>query len=171
MVNVRTLLEDHEVAIEERIAALRAELVPLERELFEVRLAKAALERGSPGRDQPQLAFFKGSQSGGPASHVDAWRQRILSAASIAPRSPYARLTIKELVRKALSEHFTHGATANQLLELFANAWGRTDVVRTSLSPQLSRLRQEGLLFRQGQVWRLRASDNTNHPEKTAADQ
>jgi hypothetical protein len=172
MVNVRSLLVDHEASIEERIAALRAELVPLERELFEVRLAKAALERGSPGRDQPQLAFLRDSDPNAPASHVDVWRQRMISAETIAPRSPYARLTIKELVQKALSEHFTHGATANHLLELFANAWGRTDVARTSLSPQLSRLRQEGVLFRQGQVWRLRATDNAlNHFEKTAADQ
>ncbi|HEV2815836.1 MAG TPA: hypothetical protein VGW40_01235 [Allosphingosinicella sp.] len=171
MVNVRSLLDDHEASIEERIAVLRAELVPLERELFEVRLAKAALERGFPSREQPQLAFLKGARPSGPASHVDVWRQRIVSSAAIAPRSPYARLTIKELVRKALSEHFTHGATANQLLELFANAWGRTDVVRTSLSPQLSRLRQERVLFREGQVWRLRTTDNVNHSEKTAADQ
>jgi hypothetical protein len=171
MVNVRSLLDDHEASIEERIAALRDELVPLERELFEVRLAKAALERGAPHSDQPQLAFFRGAPNAA-VSHIDVWRQRIVSAATIAPKSPYSRLTIKELVRKALSEHFTSGATANQLLDLFASAWGRTDVVRTSLSPQLSRLRQEGVLLRQGQTWRLRASgDAANHSEKTAADQ
>ena len=155
MVNVRALLDDHETSIIERIARLRAELVPLERELFEVRLAKGALERGAPPTaDQPQLVFLKYSDPKEPGSHIDTWRQRLVAASAV-PKSPYARLTIKELVRKALSEQFENGATANQLLELFASAWGRNDIVRTSLSPQLSRLRKEGTLFRTGQIWRL----------------
>jgi hypothetical protein len=171
MANVRSLLDEHETSILERIESLRSELVPLERELFEVRLAKTALDRGAPPQEQPQLAL-KGPEPGSAASHVDVWRQRIVWAAATAPKSPYARLTIKELVRKALSEQFPRGATANQLLELFANAWGRTDVARTSLSPQLSRLRQEGVLFRVGQTWRLKSSsDHLHQPNKTAADQ
>ena len=69
-------------------------------------------------------------------------------------------LTFKELSLKALSEHFRNGATANELLEFFATKWGRNDVVRTSLSPQLSRLRQEGRIILEGKIWRLMPAEN-----------
>lgn len=172
MVNVRSILDDHEASIVERIAVLRAELVPLEKELLDVRLAKAALSKGSL-TNQAELSFSQLSSPETASSHIDTWRQRILNAASAAPKSPYSHLTIKELVKKALHEYFERGATANQLLDLFANAWGRTDVVRTSLSPQLSRLRHEGEVFREGQVWRLRIPRPGPPPanEKTAANQ
>jgi hypothetical protein len=56
--------------------------------------------------------------------------------------SPYADLTMKQLVVKALDEHFQHGATTRQLLDFFRDAWDR-NIERTNLSPQLSRLYQE----------------------------
>jgi hypothetical protein len=51
----------------------------------------------------------------------------------------YENLTMKELVVKALREHFRDGATAKQLREFFRDGWGR-DIARENLSPQLSRL-------------------------------
>lgn len=67
---------------------------------------------------------------------------------------PIARMSIKQLVIKALRDKFPDGATTNQLLEQFV-AWGRTDVVKTSLSPQLSRLREEERIDREGLAWIL----------------
>lgn len=168
MVNLRSLLSDHEAATVQKIAQLRAELVPLERELFEIRLAKSALARGPAPVDQPQLALLKSNEDRGPENHIDAWRNIVVHGGH-RTKSPYERLTIKELVKKALIEQFKDGATAHQLLELFANAWGRHDVMRTSLSPQLSRLRNEGVVFRKGQVWRLAASHNPE-AKKAATD-
>jgi hypothetical protein len=60
---------------------------------------------------------------------------------------PYAHLTMKQLIIKALSEHFHNGATTRQLLDFFRDAWGRA-IERQNLSPQLSRLYQEGVIGR-----------------------
>lgn len=65
-------------------------------------------------------------------------------------------LTMKQLVLKALSEHFKAGATANELLDYFAMKWGRDDITRTSLSPQLSRLKVEQKIALFGKTWMMR---------------
>jgi hypothetical protein len=65
-----------------------------------------------------------------------------------------ASLTIKEMVVKALGEHFISGATSQQLLQFFERQWGRKEM-RTSLSPQLSRLKESGIINLQGKLWRL----------------
>jgi hypothetical protein len=62
---------------------------------------------------------------------------------------------MKELTQKALAEAFPNGASANDLIFYFKKKWGRDDIVRSSLSPQLSRLRAEGLIRRDGRLWLL----------------
>lgn len=64
-------------------------------------------------------------------------------------------MTIKKLVVTALNEHLQNGATSQQLLDVFAREWGRTDIIRTSLSPQLSRLKSEGVIDLDGKIWTL----------------
>ena len=54
---------------------------------------------------------------------------------------------MKQLVVKALEERFRLGATTRQLIEFFQDAWGRK-IERTNLSPQLSRLYQDGEIGR-----------------------
>jgi hypothetical protein len=70
-----------------------------------------------------------------------------------------ARMTIKEMVVQALGEHFPSGATANQLLDYFRLEWGRKEM-RTSLSPQLSRLKDSGIITLRGKVWHLAPNEN-----------
>lgn len=70
-----------------------------------------------------------------------------------------ARMTIKEMVVRALGEHFPRGATANQMLDFFRSNWGRREM-RTSLSPQLSRLKESGIITLQGKVWHLAPNEN-----------
>lgn len=168
MANVRSLLDEHEAATLNRIEKLRAELVPLERELLEIRLAKSALERSPANLNQPELFSISGSDPRMDSGGTGRLRNLILHRTFALPPSPYARFTIKELVLKALDEQFEDGATAAQLLDLFANAWGRQDIVRTSLSPQLSRLKQEGQLVLDGQIWRIRRPHQLEN--ETAAD-
>jgi hypothetical protein len=74
-------------------------------------------------------------------------RPVVSGSARVVRLRPYARMTMKELVRKVLSEHFHNGATTRQMLEFFRDAWGR-DIERTNLSPQVSRLSQEGIIGR-----------------------
>lgn len=154
---VRELLDDHEADLISRLKALRDQIIPLERELAEVRRARSAVSMIDYGPEQTQILFPAKSQPGEPERPA-ARAARDLSP----PRSPYARLTIKQLVRKALTEQFERGATANELLDFFADAWGRSDVLRTSLSPQLSRLKQEGEIILIGQKWSLPTNQNRN---------
>jgi hypothetical protein len=150
---VRDLLADHEADLIHRLKALRDQIIPLERELAEVRRARSAVSMIDYGPEQTQIPF---PPKGGTDERPTALPARDLSP----PRSPYARLTIKQLVCKALTEQFERGATANELLDFFADAWGRSDVVRTSLSPQLSRLKQEGKIILIGQKWSLPTAQN-----------
>jgi hypothetical protein len=65
--------------------------------------------------------------------------------------------TIKDMILKTLwTTYRDNGATSVQLREYILLGYGR-DIERTSFSPQLSRLKDEGLLKRKGgdDVWRL----------------
>jgi hypothetical protein len=72
----------------------------------------------------------------------------------VSPSPYYQYSTIKQLIKKALTEHFQSGATAFQLREFFRDAWAR-DIDRESLSPQLSRLRSDKIIDREGNIWFL----------------
>lgn len=149
--SVRQLLDDCETDIVDRIANLRAQIVPLERELADVRRAKQALSRDVETQFQLPVTGLDAAKLS-----IDHYRRNRNLAAHGLP-SPYAKLTMKQLVCKALREQFREGATANELLDFFTNAWGRTDVIRTSLSPQLSRLKREDTIALHGLVWTLKS--------------
>ena len=169
--NLRTFLEEREKHLEAEVAKLRAILAPLERELFEVRVAQRAVGKKSPEPQQRHL--FSNLKLNVDDEAAEVWRQ-YLEKGQAASDSPYFGLTIKDLITKALDEQFATGATANQLLELFRSAWGRPDVVRTSLSPQLSRLKDEGRIGREGTVWflrRPRPASELPQAKKAATDQ
>jgi hypothetical protein len=164
---VRDLLSDYEADLLDRLKSLRDQIIPLERELAEVRRARSAVSLVDHGPEQAQIQFpliRTTSQEGG--------LQRDLTSR----RSPYARLTIKQLVLKALEEQFERGATANELLDFFRDVYGRGEIARTSLSPQLSRLKQDRQIILIGQKWSLPTAHNREIEDevaesKTATDQ
>jgi hypothetical protein len=57
----------------------------------------------------------------------------------------YERMTIKELVVRALGDHFKAGGTAIQIRDFIQDAYGR-DILPSSLRPQLHRLKVDGIL-------------------------
>lgn len=132
-----------------------------------MRLAKGALKKDAANSEQPRLALASPAVLRVHDAHSTTLADEV-TLTTDPFRSPYFRLTIKQLVRKALDEHFQDGATAKEMLHLFENVYGRGDIARTSLSPQLSRLREDGIIFRNGHVWRLR---QTRPDEKAATDQ
>jgi hypothetical protein len=162
MSDLRTYLEQREKQLESELGKLRGLLAPLERELFEVRVAQRAVARKSPEPQQRHL--FGNLKLEVDEAAAEVWKQ-YLALQEAQANSPYFNLTIKELVLKALGEQFPSGATANQLLELFRGAWGRGEIARTSLSPQLSRLKAEHKIDRNGSQWFLRSE------KKAATDQ
>jgi hypothetical protein len=135
METLREMLVRREAELLREIGNLRDQLQPLEAELAEVRTAHAAISVKGPA---------------GPATYSYA----VVSAHHSGDAGPYADLTMKELAVKALNEHFQNGATANQMLEFFRNAWGRK-IERSSFSPQLTRLKREGVIARAGLMWHL----------------
>lgn len=61
--------------------------------------------------------------------------------------------TIKEMVRTIL-DAAPSGLTAHQILEKINSDYGK-DIERTSLSPQLSRLKSDNEVFLDGDMWML----------------
>lgn len=146
---VRDYLTLREAELLAQIVEIQSTIAPLERELVDVRKAKAAI---SGVAATPSIVESQGLAASN--ASVEYHRQIERDIAS----SPYQRLSMKKLVIKALTEQFENGATANQLIEFFDKGWSRK-VMRTSLSPQLSRLKDEGEIERHGQVWKRRQVD------------
>jgi len=74
----------------------------------------------------------------------------------------------KEKVKTALQEKFPNGASANDILKYLNDRWER-QIVRSSLSPQLSRLKKEGVITLDNDIWRLAQKDSAS-PEEEADD-
>lgn len=68
------------------------------------------------------------------------------------------RPTMKEMIFSALNV-VPEGLDVNDLIDFIQAAFD-VEVARTSLSPQLSRMKAEGVLELAGDVWRLKFEDN-----------
>lgn len=133
------LLSERRAALWAKLEQLRADSRPVEEELAQV-------DRG--------LAAMRGQSALSP-NGAGASRDAVAYYARDAhPEAQH--LTIKQLVIKALRDHLTNGATSNELLDFFAREWGRNDIMRTSLSPQLTRLKEAGEIELRGKVWHFR---------------
>ncbi len=62
--------------------------------------------------------------------------------------------TIKEMVIQALREVHPRGLTAMQILEQITERW-KPDLRRESLSPQLTRLKNDNLIRNEKRIWKL----------------
>ena len=140
-----TELEDYLIANEQRLIeqleVVRSQLLSIEEKLAKFRRAKTAV---------------------GVSTNIINYSQSKLPV-------EYRNLTMKDMAVRALANEFRDGATASQLLEYFATAWGRTDIVRESLSPQLSRLKREGQIRLDGRVWHLIENVTGNAAKKVAS--
>jgi hypothetical protein len=135
---LREFLDRRERELTERATKLRDELLPCEAELAEIRQVKAAL--GHKLGSSLAALFLQNA-----TAKLDA--KGAAKRTTAAGPDPFEQMTIKGLIVKALDEHFQAGATTQELLEFFRNAWGR-DIDRASLSPQMSRLQEEGVVAR-----------------------
>ena len=135
------MLRQRRSELEERKAELKAQIGPVDAEMAEVDAAIRAITG--------QKIMPTGAE--GSARSVAHYRRKA--------HPNVQQLTFKQMVVKALSEYFKNGATANELLDFFKMEWGR-EVMRTSLSPQLSRLKNENIINLKGKVWHLSTSAN-----------
>ena len=130
------MLRDRQEALWCQLEELRSGIKLLEVELDQV-------ERGIRAMEGPPLSLPTGQIS---SRNAMAHHKRMAKPEG-------AILTIKQMVVKALGEHLTNGANANELLDFFTREWGRNEIMRTSLSPQLTRLKIDGKIQRRGKVW------------------
>jgi hypothetical protein len=147
--SLRDFLERREPELAQAIQKLRAQLLPLEKEVAEIRRTMRALEMKNiqtPG--QPQINYVDGFRpflEGIPSDSL-AHQLGVLSNALHAhDNASLSRMTIKQLIFKTLFDHFPGGATAAELCDFFDGGYGRV-IDRNSLSPQLSRMRDDGLI-------------------------
>jgi len=63
------------------------------------------------------------------------------------------KMSVKAMVLETLEKHLPDGGEVHDLLNCFATIYGRDDVARTSLSPQLTTLKNEGKIARDGMRW------------------
>lgn len=159
-------LKRRERELIQQTAALRGMLIPKEQELAAVHQAMQAVgvERSyadalRPFLDAPANPFLTaGSAPTNPfLAAGSAPTNPFLAAGFTAPPPPWVTdkaaelkaladgLTIKEMILRALNEHFHLGATPSELSDYMRTAYGR-EVDRNSISPQLARLREEGLV-------------------------
>lgn len=146
MPDVAQTLRDLLIEIDARIAVLQAELHPLYREREKASDALRAI--------LPKIPIKSIPASGERAS------RNALAHFNRPPDGAFANLTIKELVVKVLGEHYKDGAPSRVLLNAFARHYGRGDIVRTSLSPQLSRLKEDGIIELTKTGWKLVPNEN-----------
>lgn len=65
-------------------------------------------------------------------------------------------MTFKDKIKIALSERFKEGAISNDILDYCNERWPEFPIVRSSLSPQLSRLKSAGVIDLVDKKWVLK---------------
>jgi hypothetical protein len=140
-------LKRRERELVQQTAALRGMLAPKEKELAEVRQAMqvVGVQRSYTDELNTFLDPDEKNPYGGGTPNQNPYQ--LLSEMAGQAGTPLPLLvesmTIKEMILRALSDHFHDGATPTELREYMRAAYSR-DVDRNSISPQLARLRDEG---------------------------
>jgi hypothetical protein len=138
-------LDRRERELTHRLAALQGEMTPIEAELAQIRRAKTAVQT------LPTFNALAGTGYAGPLMNFLSAGNRKKSSAELAAETlagqagRYLHMTIKELIVRALLDNFREGASPAQLREFIRDAYGR-EIDRSSLSPQLSRLKAAGVV-------------------------
>jgi DNA-binding transcriptional ArsR family regulator len=116
-------LDRRKKELKSQISALRGQLDPREAELAQIEKMEELLAI-APAAGLTDLA----------------------SGAQLGPSDVQVEMTIKEMILSALRDHFIeNGASPTDLRDYMRSAYDR-DVDRNSISPQLSRLREEGMV-------------------------
>lgn len=161
---LREFFDRRERELKNRLEALQGQLKAITAELAEIERAReaagpgtvalsarATLRTSGTTRLSPMTTMFIDEPVGPPPLPFR-------SAFSLTGMSAYyASLTIKGLVMQAFkdNEKFRQrGVTAGEIREFIRDAYGR-DIDRASLSPQISRLFQDNLLFSVEGTWHL----------------
>jgi DNA-binding transcriptional ArsR family regulator len=157
--SIAEYLQRRERELIQRAAAVRGMLTPIEQQLAEVRKAMQALGVasenalssalsslvvGDPNRTPSILEMLAGVDQTPSIPVADA-------VSALAAATP----TIKQMILSALHDHFHHGASPTGLSNYMKAVYKR-DIDRNSISPQLARLREDGMVDQLSDgKWRL----------------
>jgi hypothetical protein len=178
-------LQRRERELIHQIAAFRGELAPRERELTEVRQAMSAVGLKTGNALTDMLVLSEDGLAKEVTNFVECKRVSNTLIENSVPRaftfneamaaqSETSVETIKQLVLRAFTDHFHDGATPLELRTYINDAYGR-EIDRTSMGPQLSRMRDEGVLIQplgtldEGK-WRLKLDDIIQNALDTSAE-
>lgn len=143
-------LKRRERELVQQTAAIRGTLAQKERELEQLWQAMKAIgiqrsyvEQLKPFLDQVGESL---AMDDGLLNPTETCPRNILLA-PLPWENPLAQApqTIKEMILRALNDHFHQGATPSELRDYFKTAYGK-EIDRNSISPQLARLREERLV-------------------------
>jgi len=117
-----------------------------------VKQRKTALRRELAALESAERIYLQSGSAGG--------RQLVLPTTGQPPKP-----TIKKGVIQLLQEAHPMGLTALEILDRLNNRWWGGKLRRTSLSPQITRLKKLGKLFNERGTWKLR---NENAPSEVS---
>jgi DNA-binding transcriptional ArsR family regulator len=138
-------LEIRERELESQISNVRGHLAPLEAELAQVRKMRSLIAdaRAAGLTDLASDAILPDPPAQSALEQVAQAIQPAVSQLSQLAAAQSETLTIKEMILRALRNHFKKGASPSELRDYMRDAFGK-DVDRNSISPQLTRLRELG---------------------------
>lgn len=164
MVAVAKYLQDYEQALLRRIAHAEQALAELRSDLDDTRKAMGAVAGSRPEGVLTEETADSALEALQKPSEGQPRRSRRRYLGSLEGMAP-ANYSIMDMVINALSTKYQDGTTAQSLLEHFKVTWGR-NIARTSLSPQLTRLKRDGVIDLDGNRWFLTKPQN----EEASAD-
>lgn len=149
---LRSFLERRERELTHQLAALRGHIESKQRELAEIQQVRANLP-WLPDTTAFEVGAKVATTAAANRPRVDLMQQTDNPPVSgVSPSNE--KLTIKAMILTALSAHFHDGATPAELRTFIKDVFGR-EIDRTSMSPQLARLREEGAVEQSDTKWRL----------------
>jgi len=168
---LRSFLERRERELTHQVAALCGQIESKRAELAEIQRVRATLAPSPPS--PPDVSSFERAADDIRAApnrpRVDLMQQT--DNPPVAVPSSNEKLTIKSMILTALSSHYHDGATPAELRIFIKNVF-RREIDRTSMSPQLARLREDGAVEQTDRKWRLserarqRGGANNLQPQK-----
>src|SRR5690242_20141120 len=147
-----SFVERRERELKHQLAVLRGDIESKERELAQIRQVRAALAPPPPENKTCEVAANLIREA---VTQRGAVLMRQADNALVGGVPPLSEnRTIKEMIVTALASHFHDGATPAELRTFIKDVFGR-EIDRTSLSPQLTRLREQGTVEQRNTKWRL----------------
>jgi hypothetical protein len=138
---LRGFLSSRKRELTSQVAALKGQILPLERELREIEIAIEALPPPAPTSLSDAALNYPINQGLSSAKMTFG-----LAELGRTVHERFKSMTIKELVVQALLDAFPNGASPAQIRDFIRDAYGR-EVEPASLRPQLHRLKSDGKLM------------------------